>query len=526
MPDTAEQCAHARVPAGPHGNGRPIPSIPSHHDLHRGDTKPADHRHRHSYFGFADDTAAGWSAVALLTAFAVQAALVVSGWPPLMAADQHIVETLTGVASAGPWLIDALTWLTDLGGSGFAWLALTVAVIWLLIRRERALALYVASAGLGSAALVTGVKALADRPRPVLDEPIAAAPGLSFPSGHSLGSTVTYGVLLLVFVPIAPARWHRVIIAATAALVGLIGITRILLGVHFPSDVLGGWLLGAFWVLVTAIAFRSWHRSAGLGSPPLSAGLEPEERHRLLPAPAHDHALPGDRPSVAALLVAAVLLWGAVVGVGLLITGALPAVRSFDSAVSEWFAGFRSEELTDIFFAVSRIGDTPSIMLGLLAAIALAAALTRRRRPAVFLLAGVFGEVLLFLAISQVVGRSRPEVEHLTPGLPPTSSFPSGHVGATTALYGGIAVLVVLWWKSPLRHLALVLAFVIAAAVAVARLYIGVHYLTDATVSIVYTSCWLAICAWAIQPGPDGAAATQVRREQPEEHQKGKVSRQ
>ncbi|MDY6998911.1 MAG: phosphatase PAP2 family protein [Actinomycetota bacterium] len=161
-----------------------------------------------------------------------------------MSADQHIVEALTAAASAGPWVVNILTGVTDLGGSGFAWLALSVTVIWLLIRRERALAVYVASTGLGSAALVTGVKTLVDRARPELDEPVAVAPGLSFPSGHSLGSTVTYGVLLLVFVPIAPVRWHRPIVAATSALVALIGVTRIALGVHFPSDVLGGWLLG------------------------------------------------------------------------------------------------------------------------------------------------------------------------------------------------------------------------------------------------------------------------------------------
>ncbi|MDY6998913.1 MAG: phosphatase PAP2 family protein [Actinomycetota bacterium] len=253
---------------------------------------------------------------------------------------------------------------------------------------------------------------------------------------------------------------------------------------------------------MTALAFRRWHRAAGLGSPPLVAGLRPEERARLLPAPARDAAQPANRHSVAALLVAAVLLWGAVVGAGVLITGALAAVRSFDAAVSEWFAGIRSENLTAVFFALSRIGDTSSIMLGLLAATALAFAITRRHRPAIFMVTAVLGEVMLFVAISQVVGRTRPSVEHLTPGLPPTSSFPSGHVGATTALYGAVAVLIVLWSRSPWRYLALVGAFGVAAVMVTARLYIGVHYLTDATASVVYTGCWLAVCAWAIQPGP------------------------
>lgn len=446
--------------------------------------------------------AAAWSAVALATAFAGLTALVVGGWPPLMAADQHVVESLTGVAAGAPWLVSAMSWVADLGGTAFAWLALSTAVVWLLIRRERALAAYVACAGLGSAALVTGVKALVERPRPVLDEPVSTAPGLSFPSGHSLGSIVTYGVLLLVFLPVVPARWRRATVAATMALVALIGLSRIGLGVHFPSDVAGGWLLGSLWVLVTALAFRRWHRFAQLGSPPLSAGLEPEERARLHPAPAHDAPLPKEWNSVAALIVAAVLLWGAVVGIGLGITGAWTPLRALDSAVSEWFAAVRSEAATDVLLMVSRIGDTQSIMLGLLAAAALALAITKRRRPALFLATGVLGEVVLFVAASQVVGRPRPQVEHLTPGLPPTSSFPSGHVGATTALYGGIAILIVLWSRWPLRHLALLGAFCIAALVAVARLYMGVHFLTDATTSIVYTSAWLALCAWLIQPGP------------------------
>lgn len=458
---------------------------------------------RHSHLHFADADWAGLVAIGVALLFAALSALVVAGWSPLMTADQEIVEALTGAASASPLVVSGLNMVTNLGGSGFAWTVLTLSIIWLAIRRERALAIYVALTGLGSAALVSGVKVLADRPRPVLDEPVAAAPGLSFPSGHSLGSTVTYGVLLLVFLPAAPVRLRRPMVAATVGLVAIIGITRIALGVHFPSDVLGGWLLGTVWVLVTAIAFRRWHREAGLGSPPLIAGLEPEERRDLLPAPGHDRPLPHGRHTIAALVSAAVLIWGAVVGIGLLVTEGLPAVRSWDTETAEWFAGIRTPALTDVFMMFSRLGDTSSILVVLLAAIALSFAITRRWRPAIFLIAAAAGEVLLFLASSQVVGRTRPQVEHLTPGLPPTSSFPSGHVAATTALYAALAVLLLLWWRSSLRYLALMAAFAVAVAMAAARMYIGVHYATDAIISIVYASVWVAVCAWVIRPGPD-----------------------
>ena len=65
-----------------------------------------------------------------------------------------------------------------------------------------------------------------------------------FPSGHSLGSIVCYGAILLVFLPAARGRWRPALITVITALVVLIGISRILLGVHFLSDVIGAWAPG------------------------------------------------------------------------------------------------------------------------------------------------------------------------------------------------------------------------------------------------------------------------------------------
>lgn len=434
--------------------------------------------------------------------FLILLALVVVGWHPLQKADESAIDALNSAVSTTPGAASVLTVITNLGGTAFAWTVLTVAVGWLTIRREWALAVYVALTGLGANALTTGVKELVDRTRPIVQDPVAAAPGLSFPSGHSLGSAVTYGVLALVFLPVVPVRFRRAVIIAAVTLVVAVGVCRVALGVHFPSDVLGGWLLGLWWITLTAIAFRRWHSAVGRGSPALTEGLEPEERENLQPAPEHDPPLPAGWYSVVNLLVGAVLIWGAVVAVGFLVTS-LGAVRSIDSAAAQWFADIRSDALTEVFFTISRLGDTSSVIAVLLVTAAMVFALTDRWRPSLFLLVAVFGEVVLFLVSSQVVGRPRPEVEHLTPGLPPTSSFPSGHVAATMALYGSIALLIVLWSRSPLRFVAVALAFLLGAAMVAARLYIGVHFISDGIVSILFVIAWLAVCWWALRPGPE-----------------------
>ncbi|WP_368680556.1 phosphatase PAP2 family protein (plasmid) [Rhodococcus opacus] len=451
-----------------------------------------------------------YGALVIGVLFVCLLASVLTGWAPAQTADDAVVDSLNSLVSAVPWLPAVLQRVTYLGGSGVAWILLSVAFVWLAIRRERVLAIYVVVTGLGAAVLTTGIKALVERARPTVDSPVIATSGLSFPSGHSLGSTVTYGVLLLVFLPTVRSRFHKPVVIAFAGMVVAIGVTRVGLGVHYPSDVLGGWLLGVLWLLVTAIAFRRWHETAGLGDPPLLEGLEPEEQRNLLPAPVHDSPLPAGWHSATNLVVAAVLIWGAIVGLGLLITDKLAVVRDWDASAAEWFANTRTESLTDIFFTISRVGDTGSIVLLLIVAVPLGAALTRRWRPPLFLLVAVGGELLLFLAASAVVGRHRPTVEQLTPDMPPTSSFPSGHVAATTAAYGAVALLVGAWSRARSRYGAVVLAVLLVLSVSVARLYLGAHYLTDVLTSVVYVCAWLAVCWFVIRPGEHPAPGEPV----------------
>jgi membrane-associated phospholipid phosphatase len=118
---------------------------------------------------------------------------------------------------------------------------------------------------------------LIERPRPSLPSAIAHAPGGSFPSGHALTAVVGTATIVLILLPALHGAW-RVVAWAVAALVSaLSGACRVLLGVHYVSDVVAGWILGAAIVLGTAAAFETWRRDEGRPpSDPAREGTEPE----------------------------------------------------------------------------------------------------------------------------------------------------------------------------------------------------------------------------------------------------------
>ena len=446
-----------------------------------------------------------WVVVAIGTSFAVVLGLVAARWTPLLTWDAAIVEEANQTVSGAGWVVAVLHFITNLGGSEAAWFILSVLTVWLLVRRLPRLAGFVAATGLGAAVLSPGIKAIVARARPVVDVVVATAPGGSFPSGHALGSTVAYGVVLLVFLPVVPRRFRRAAVVAVVTLVGAIGVTRVALGVHYVSDVLGGWMLGVLWLGVTTSAFRSSRVPDSEAAVPLTdqgaAALDARE-----PAPAHDRPLPDGWRTVAVLLVAGVLLWGALVGIGLLITD-LSAVRQLDAAIVTWFASIRTNTLTTVAVAVGHLGGTAGITIFVLIAAPLLLAATRRWGPPLFLAAAVVGETVLFLATVTIVSRSRPAVEHISATLPPTSSFPSGHAAAAAAAYGAVAVLAWAWTRGWLRVSIITLATVAAVGVALSRIYRGVHHPTDTVVSIVYAAVWVAVCWWALRPDPpDGGA--------------------
>jgi membrane-associated phospholipid phosphatase/diacylglycerol kinase family enzyme len=327
--------------------------------------------------------------------------------------------------------------------------------------------------------------------------PIATAPGYSFPSGHTLDATVFYGVMLLVFLPIIPRRLRKLAIGLVITLVMAIGFSRVAIGVHYPSDVIGGWLLGVAWLGVTAHAFGHWRAETGQPPRPLSQGLAPEAAPQLGPT----RIVPVAHPWLIAtrLVVSFVLLGGALFGLGKLITAHAPA---FDEAVPRWLASQRTPQLDTLSSYLSQAGNTHWILAVGLVIVPLALALIRRWRPAVFVAVVMLGELGLFVSVAAIVHRARPLVTHLDGHLP-TSAFPSGHTAATLCLYGALAVLVVPRVRGLWRWLAVAPAVLMTVLVGWSRMYRGEHHPLDVAGGILLALLWLAAVTFALRPNAD-----------------------
>jgi undecaprenyl-diphosphatase len=358
----------------------------------------------HSYEHFAWRSLVGLAAViAAATGFGLLLLLVRWNWPPLASFDRHAVDALNHVVAGRRAAVAVLTAITGFGGRAVLFWLVTVSAVTMLVRRQYQLTAYLVVTGLGALALDPAIKLLVGRLRPVVPAPVATAPGNSFPSGHALDATVFYGVMLLVFLPIIPRRLRRLIIGLVVALVVMIGVSRVALGVHYPSDVIGGWLLGVAWLGITTHAFGHWR--AETGQPPLhlTEGLAPEAAPQLGPA----RIVPVAHPWLVAarLVVSFVLVTGALFGLGKLITSYMPA---FDEAVPRWLAAHRTPQLNTISDYLSQAGNTHWILAIGLVIVPLALALIRRWRPAVFVAVVMLGELGLFLTVAATVHRPRP----------------------------------------------------------------------------------------------------------------------
>jgi undecaprenyl-diphosphatase len=451
---------------------------------------------------FAERSVLGLLAVvAIGLGFGVLLLLVRFHWGPLQSLDRGVAEGLNGWVAPHPAVVHALNGVSRLGGRPLLMPLVAFAVVLLLIRRRTRLAVYLVITGVGAMLLDPSLKVLVGRLRPVVGDPVAHAPGNSFPSGHALGSMVVYGALLLVFLPAVRDRWRPLFIALMALIVAAVGFTRISLGVHFLSDVLAGWLLGAAWLGVTAYAFRVWRREAGHPVPALEDGLEPEAGHDLRPAPDEQHLLPHPWAGAAEIVTGWVFTFGFLFVLGYAVTNWTDGtwLRSFDDGVPRWLQTFRTPGLDHLSYLWSKAGDTHAILAVSLVFCPLALALWRQWRPVLFLALTMFGELTLFLSSAAAVDRPRPPVEQLD-GQMPTSSFPSGHIAATTCLWVAIALLVMprvrQWW----RWIFLALAIVMPAGVALSRMYRGEHHPTDALGAAVLTALWISVLYWTVRP--------------------------
>jgi membrane-associated phospholipid phosphatase len=208
------------------------------------------------------------------------------------------------------------------------------------------------------------------------------------------------------------------------------------------------------------------------------------------------------------VLPAAVLLWAIVTGVGLLLVeGPLRGFGREETEVNEWLEDRRTSEWDSITYVVSGLGNTQLIIGTCIVAVAVLYWKTRQWWYAAVPALAVMTQSVIFFFAAHITGRERPPVEKLDTS-PPTTSYPSGHASAATALY---VVLLLLATRIPnkyVRTAVIVLFALMPFMVAIARVYRGMHQPTDVAVSLVNGSV-CALLAWNYLRRDDRADAPQ-----------------
>jgi undecaprenyl-diphosphatase len=199
------------------------------------------------------------------------------------------------------------------------------------------------------------------------------------------------------------------------------------------------------------------------------------------------------------LVLPLAVLLGVIVGLGLLITKVLSDDWPFtaEDAVNRELAGDRTDSWSAVSAFFSTLANTP-VIIAVTALIAIILRLTLRRwREPLFLCVAVSAQAAVFFLATLIIDRSRPDVPKMDES-PPTSSFPSGHTSAAVALYAGLALLIALltrrtWLKALAWSLLL-----IPVAVALSRLYRGMHHPSDVAASFLNGLACVAVTARAM----------------------------
>lgn len=197
------------------------------------------------------------------------------------------------------------------------------------------------------------------------------------------------------------------------------------------------------------------------------------------------------------------------VGLGMLVTGPAAGHWPFneENRANQDLAERRAAPVTGVSEWFSTLAATETIIgLTLLCIVALLV-LPRVawRTEALFLGASVAAQSAVFVVVTMFVERPRPAVPRLD-GAPPTSSFPSGHVGASVALYGGLAVIALLRMRGPWRYVASGALLLVPPAVGMSRMYRGMHYPTDVAGGLLNGAATLLIIGFTVLYGRTSAA--------------------
>jgi undecaprenyl-diphosphatase len=212
------------------------------------------------------------AAAALAVPVVVLFLLVRSANPAVAGLDRDAHDALRGAAVSHPALADVMEvvavvthpWVLRGLALGYA------AVLWR--RGQRRVAVWLAVTFAVGGTLGGVLKVLVARARPVFDDPIAHAGGYSFPSGHALNAMVAAGCLVVLVDPLVRGRSRFLLWFGAGCFVLLVGADRVILGVHYLTDVVAGWVVGLATVVATVVGFAVRRRDEGL--PAATPGAE------------------------------------------------------------------------------------------------------------------------------------------------------------------------------------------------------------------------------------------------------------
>jgi undecaprenyl-diphosphatase len=204
--------------------------------------------------------ATGCSLAALGSVTFVGLARLLRDGPAISALELTFTDALARAVPAG--MVQAAALLTRLGDPiTLAVLGIVVGVALLLCRHVGLMLGWALAMG-GNGVLNPALKQQFARMRPLNVADSVSASGFSFPSGHSSGTVVAFGMLAYLGLRLLPQRWHLPVLLMAVLLAFNVGVSRIILGVHYASDVAAGFASGTAWlaVCVTGIEFGRWLR--------------------------------------------------------------------------------------------------------------------------------------------------------------------------------------------------------------------------------------------------------------------------
>jgi membrane-associated phospholipid phosphatase len=173
-------------------------------------------------------------------------------------ADQVFLDAVQANISAQ--VVKDFKWITWFGDARTLALLCIGTAAALLARSDKALALGMVAAVGGNGLLNGEMKRLFERSCPRLGVDPLLGHGLCFPSGHTSGAVVTYGMLAYVLMRTLPKRWHLPVLMAATTLIFTVGCSRVFVQAHFPSDVLAGFASGMAWLALVVVCTEAWLR--------------------------------------------------------------------------------------------------------------------------------------------------------------------------------------------------------------------------------------------------------------------------